>query len=84
MLGWVYKVLGLLVGFQRLSFAVWFPPLSQEEDRLMIAVEETQFNLLELNNQLVGKMSLVNDAKAQLEKNNKSLQEKSRCARTHS
>ncbi|KAI7812085.1 putative structural maintenance of chromosomes protein 1B, partial [Triplophysa rosa] len=52
--------------------------LKEEEDRLMIAMEETQFNLLELNNQLVGKMSLVNDAKAQLEKNNKSLQEKSR------
>ncbi|KAA0724484.1 Structural maintenance of chromosomes protein 1B [Triplophysa tibetana] len=52
--------------------------LKEEEDRLMIAVEETQFNILELNNQLVGKMSLVNDAKAQLEKNNKSLQEKSR------
>lgn len=56
---------------------------SQEEDRLMIAVEETQFNILELNNQLVGKMSLVNEAKAQLEKNNKSLQEKSRCALEH-
>lgn len=66
-----------------LILAVQSPPLSQEEDRVLVAVEETQFNLQELNNQLVGKMNLVNDAKAQLEKNNKSLQEKSRCAPEH-
>ncbi|XP_073724742.1 structural maintenance of chromosomes protein 1B isoform X3 [Misgurnus anguillicaudatus] len=52
--------------------------LKEEEDRLMSAVEKTQFQLVELNNQLAGKTSLVNDAKAQLEKKNKSLQEKSR------
>ncbi|XP_051545769.1 structural maintenance of chromosomes protein 1B [Myxocyprinus asiaticus] len=50
----------------------------EEEDRLMIAEEETQSKLIELNNKLVGKTTSVNDAKAELDNKVKGLQERSR------
>ncbi|ROL51620.1 Structural maintenance of chromosomes protein 1B [Anabarilius grahami] len=48
------------------------------EDRLLITVEQTQSNLLELNNQLSKKTTLVNDAKTELDKTLKGLQERNR------
>lgn len=44
----------------------------------MIAVEETQSNLIDLNNQLSEKTTLVKDAKTELDKTLKGLQEKSK------
>uniref|UniRef100_A0A672Q8R1 Structural maintenance of chromosomes protein 1B-like n=1 Tax=Sinocyclocheilus grahami TaxID=75366 RepID=A0A672Q8R1_SINGR len=52
--------------------------LKEVEDRLLIAVEETQSNLIELNNQLSEKTTLVKDAKTELDKTLKGLQEKSK------
>lgn len=53
------------------------------EDRLLIAVEQTQSNLLELNNQLSKKTTLVNDAKTELDKTLKGLQERNRFVSEH-
>ncbi|XP_048014864.1 structural maintenance of chromosomes protein 1B [Megalobrama amblycephala] len=52
--------------------------LKEMEDRLLITVEQTQSNLLELNNQLSKKTTLVNNAKAELDKTLKGLQERNR------
>lgn len=52
--------------------------LKEVEDRLLIAVEQTQSNLLELNNQLSEKTTLVNDAKIELDKTLKGLQERNK------
>ncbi|XP_067292986.1 structural maintenance of chromosomes protein 1B [Pseudorasbora parva] len=52
--------------------------LKKVEDRLLIAVEQTQSNLLELNNQLSKKTTLVNDAKIELDKTHKGLQERNK------
>ncbi|XP_051978683.1 structural maintenance of chromosomes protein 1B-like [Xyrauchen texanus] len=52
--------------------------LKEEEDRVMIAVEETQSKLMELNNELARKKNLVNDSKADVDKNIKGHQERSR------
>ncbi len=65
------------------TFSIWnttvcFPHLRQVEDRLLIAVEETQSNLIDLNNQLSEKTTLVKDDKTELDKTLKGLQEKSK------
>ncbi|KAF4095027.1 hypothetical protein G5714_024105 [Onychostoma macrolepis] len=52
--------------------------LKEVEDRLLIAVEETQSNLIDLNSQLSEKTTLVKDAKTELDKTLKGLQEKSK------
>ncbi|KAK9952238.1 hypothetical protein ABG768_018091 [Culter alburnus] len=52
--------------------------LKEMEDRLLMTVEQTQSNLLELNNQLSKKTTLVNDAKTGLDKTLKGLQERNR------
>ncbi|XP_067235483.1 structural maintenance of chromosomes protein 1B isoform X2 [Chanodichthys erythropterus] len=52
--------------------------LKEMEDRLLMTVEQTQSNLLELNNQLSKKTTLVNDAKTELDKTLKGLQERNR------
>lgn len=49
----------------------------------MIAVEQTQSNLIELNNQLSKKANLVKDAKTELDKTLKGFQERSRWASEH-
>ncbi|XP_043084772.1 structural maintenance of chromosomes protein 1B [Puntigrus tetrazona] len=52
--------------------------LKKVEDRLLIAVEETQSNLIALNNQLSEKTILVKEAKMELDKTLKGLQENSK------
>lgn len=49
----------------------------------MIAVEQTQSNLLELNNQLSEKTTLVNNAKIELDKTLKGSQERNKWVSEH-
>ncbi|XP_067235482.1 structural maintenance of chromosomes protein 1B isoform X1 [Chanodichthys erythropterus] len=85
MLDWLCKMVLTRLCF----FAFFFPPVLllfevlcfprlQMEDRLLMTVEQTQSNLLELNNQLSKKTTLVNDAKTELDKTLKGLQERNR------
>lgn len=86
MLDWIYKIVLTCLGFAVVflyfiwSTTVCFPHLRQVEDRLLIAVEETQSNLNDLNNQLSEKTTLVKDDKTELDKTLKGLQEKSKWA----
>ncbi len=80
---WFWHVWVLLLFF--CTFSIWsttvcFPHLHQVENRLLIAVEETQSNLIDLNNQLSEKTTLVKDAKTELDKTLKGLQEQSKWA----
>lgn len=52
--------------------------LSQEEDKLLAAVEESLSKVLELKNRLSVKKTQVSDSKAELDQKTKSLQGSSR------
>jgi len=53
------------------------------EDEILIAVEQTQSNLLKLNNQLSEKTTLVNKAKIEVDKTLKGSQERNKWVSEH-
>ncbi len=77
---WVFLGCFFVLLVFEILFTHCFPHLRQVEDRLLIAVEETQSNLIDLNNQLSEKTTLVKDDKTELDKTLKGLQEKSKWA----